>query len=390
MVRYLISLGADLNTARNGPPNHSHQGKTALQRAVENDHTALVNSLIQAGAHIDALLLKNKKFQAYLVKVIEDNDLALVQLLTKNKNLLATPIVQNLCFIHVAAEKGRLDAIKIILKAHPDLLNQTDKFNQPPLFWAAGSRDEEMVNYFLSLGADLNKATNRPSSPNHGKTALHWAVDSDHKAIVDSLLKAGAAIDRLILENDEFQAYLAALIDDNNEALVQVLTNNKIALTTPIATNLCFIHLAAQKGRLGFIKIILKKHPDLLNHTDEFNQTPLLWAASGGHTEVVDYLLSLGADLNNATDRPDEPDDGKTALHWAVDGGHSTVVESLLKAGANIDALTLKNEKFQAYLAPVNQINISSLPETFFHKGRIECRSGQDPTFNSLSLELSI
>ncbi|KAF4873482.1 Ankyrin repeat and KH domain-containing protein 1 [Colletotrichum siamense] len=71
-------------------------------------------------------------------------------------------------------------------------------------------------------------------------------------------------------------------------------------------------------------------------HTTRFRhheQTALQAASEGGHIEVVDWLLSVGAKVN-----ADPSVYGKTALQAASDGGHIEVVELLLSAGANPNA----------------------------------------------------
>ena len=60
--------------------------------------------------------------------------------------------------------------------------------------------------------------------------------------------------------------------------------------------------------------------------------TDLHHAAYGGHREVVEELISAGADVNarNGSDR--------TPLHAAAHGNKPGVVEMLLVAGADVDA----------------------------------------------------
>ncbi|KAK5271140.1 hypothetical protein LTR40_014012, partial [Exophiala xenobiotica] len=59
--------------------------------------------------------------------------------------------------------------------------------------------------------------------------------------------------------------------------------------------------------------------------------TALQAAASGGHLEVVDRLLTAKADVNAA---PAESG-GRTSLQAAAEGGHLEVVDRLLTAKAN-------------------------------------------------------
>ncbi len=154
------------------------------------------------------------------------------------------------CLLHYAASQGRLELIKIVLAKYPNLMNQSDRYNNTPLLWAAHKGQAGVVRYLISQGADLNTTTNCPGNPHHGKTTLHRAVDEDHKTTVDCLIKAGAHIDALLLKNPKFHAYLVSVIENNHLALVHRLAKNKTTLTTPMDGMACLIHLAAKKGRL--------------------------------------------------------------------------------------------------------------------------------------------
>ena len=60
--------------------------------------------------------------------------------------------------------------------------------------------------------------------------------------------------------------------------------------------------------------------------------TPLSWAALHGHTDAVDLLLELGADVNVRNQ------DGATALHLAAFLGRAKTVDLLLNRGADVSA----------------------------------------------------
>lgn len=57
----------------------------------------------------------------------------------------------------------------------------------------------------------------------------------------------------------------------------------------------------------------------------------LLDAVTGGHTEIVELLLTHNIDVNEMNSFT-----GKTALHFAASGGHEDITRLLLEAGADV------------------------------------------------------
>nr|XP_043878043.1 myotrophin [Solea senegalensis] len=87
---------------------------------------------------------------------------------------------------------------------------------------------------------------------------------------------------------------------------------------------------ALQTGDLDEVKAKLKTAEDV-NRTLEGGRKPLHFAADFGQTEVVTFLLSMGADIN----APDKHN--LTPLFCACYEGHLSCVKVLLEKGANKD-----------------------------------------------------
>jgi len=86
---------------------------------------------------------------------------------------------------------------------------------------------------------------------------------------------------------------------------------------------------AAAKGSLEIVKSLPE---DFIHYKDSRNWTPLMFAARFGHVDVVQYLLSQGADASLVND------EGRTAAELAKHWGQDDVVKVLLGTGSDREA----------------------------------------------------
>lgn len=91
---------------------------------------------------------------------------------------------------------------------------------------------------------------------------------------------------------------------------------------------------AYSQSDLEKVKRMLDARPDMLNakHAEQGGQTMLHYAVWHNQRDVVEYLLSRGADVN-ARD-----DNAATPLHVAAWKGHAEVAEMLLAKGADVNS----------------------------------------------------
>ncbi len=111
----------------------------------------------------------------------------------------------------------------------------------------------------------------------------------------------------------------------------------KISLIISIVS-LCAVHCAsitrsAGKGDLEKLKEFVESGIDVnAKGNDKFHSPPLVIAAGNGHTDIVVYLISKGADVNAYNDI------GFTALiNTARYGVDIRIAEMLIEAGADVN-----------------------------------------------------
>nr|KAF6340934.1 ankyrin repeat domain 6 [Myotis myotis] len=163
---------------------------------------------------------------------------------------------------------------------------------------------------------------------------------------------------------------LIAAYKGQAENVVQLINKGaKVAVTKHGRTPL---HLAANKGHLAVVQILLKAGCDL-DVQDDGDQTALHRAAVVGNTEVISALTQEGC----ALDRQDK--DGNTALHEASWHGFSQSVKLLVKAGANVLA---KNKAGDTALHVAASLNHKKVVKILLEAGAdvtIVNNAGQTP-----------
>lgn len=153
---------------------------------------------------------------------------------------------------------------------------------------AAMQRDNSAVQALIQDGADVN------AGQADGATALQWAAYYGDVELARVLLEADADVS----------------IANRNGA-------------TPL-------WLAANHGDAAMIEVLLEGGADA-NEELPLNRRPLMLAARSGVVEAVEVLLEAGADPNAA-----ENERGTTALMQAADQGHADVMEVLISFGAEV------------------------------------------------------
>jgi ankyrin repeat protein len=269
----------------------------------------------------------------------------------------------------LAIRNGDFAAASQMLKEQPALVAARDaQFGATPLHWAALKGNEVMTGLLLAAGADPTATNNAGETPikvasragktgvvkllrqqenriftaiktgdvqtvrelldekpellnwrdtEFGATPLHWAALKGQAAVVGLLLARGADA---TLKNSAGEAPL--------DVAVRAKKDNVILLLRPIEANL-FAFVKAND--VPNVQLILERDPSLVNRPDAaFGATPLHWAALKGHVEMVDYLLSVGADPN-ATNSA-----GETPIEVARRANRAAVVARLPVGAARV------------------------------------------------------
>ncbi len=314
-IRLLIEARADVNA------KESWGGTIALMWAVAEGHVDAVKLLIEAGADVNArshyvaaangrgfegrtpsATRTEEKVEEFasgwltpLVFAARDGSVELLRMLIAAGADVNAVAGDGKTALAVAIFNGHYAAASFLVDSKADV-NKADAQRFTPLFWAVDRRNMEtapsfpwmvtidpmpLIRMLLDAGANPNAVVNntprgrmREGSPRIVfSTALMRAAFAADLELVKLLLERGAD---------------PAIVSRDGETMVSA------------AAGLAFIH-GYHRGRppeerLQVVKLFVHLGNDV-NQPDDYGITPLMAAANGGDTKLIQYLVDAGADL---------------------------------------------------------------------------------------------
>ena len=214
--------------------------------------------------------------------------------------------------VYLAAYRGNLSKIKTLLAGGP-LAGEKDETGFTALHAAAAGGHRDVVEYLISQGADV-KAEGGP-----GWTALGYAIRGNRKEVVELLRAKGVGGGR------EVSRLLPIVIERGYADMATIL----IALGANINFNNGEpLIVAARHGQKEIVELLVSKGADVNAEYAEGN-TPLHQAARSGRKDIAESLIDAGAQVNGS--------DGGPPLEEAVDVEDIDMIKFLLSKGADVN-----------------------------------------------------
>ena len=343
IARFLIEHGAFVDLCDN-------QGRTPLLIAVNKGYSDLVTMLLEHGADP----LNQDRFNTTPVHVaVKSGRLNIFKILVKHNSKALNvvdgagynPLIYSIIYhrdgvlnyllkagidhcqqingttaVHMAVLYKNTYALKAIGQRCLDVV---DQHGQTPLFYAIHNGFNDMALTLIDLGADVNK-----KGP-HGFTPLHMAAYKGDIQLVNALIKHGANVNAA---------------NDFNWTPIMMATNEPVLKALSAAgaswesgdingadeSKKTLVHWAALTNNVWWLSTLIKGHADL-NRMDEAGNTPLHLAVMHNAKGAVSLLLKAGAKVDIA-----RPFDGWTPAFEASFRGYTDILEQLISAGADI------------------------------------------------------
>jgi len=339
--RLLVTADPDGATSRHSP----------IVKAAQRGRFELVQSLIEAGADVNALGQKANTEFALQAAVSSGNIKCIRILLQAQANPNASTAFNPLKPLELAVEGNRIDLVSLLL-ANGASIDPASSVKSPKTT-ALGEAlamcqvNGEIFDSLIAAGADVNRGCHDYGLP------LSAAANSYY--LTQRLLAAGANVNGQW--PDESTALQSACHAPNIDT-IKLLLDAGADINAPASPRggKTALQAAVRIGKVPIIKLLLQHGADCnAPAAKSYGATALQFAAMEGRIAILLLLLRAGAEINAAPSSTG----GRTALEAAAENGRLDVVSLLLKNDTDVDGLEARCQR-AAKLAAANDNPIIS------------------------------
>ncbi|KAM4606588.1 transient receptor potential cation channel subfamily A member 1b [Polymixia lowei] len=292
-------------------------------------------------------------------------------------DLGADPNILNMALmspLHLAISHGHNDLVKLLLSCTATDGDLQGDLGNTPVMLACSINNCEALSKLLKHGARLCQQNKLGHFP------IHAAAFAGAKKAMEVILKTGEE------RGHHPEAHINYLDKSKSSPLhLAVRGGNIDVIRLCIATGAKIdqqqvdkstaLHFACTQGATETVKLMLSSYgrvEDIINLRDGACQTPLHRATIFDHTELAEYLISMGADIDIIDCK------GNSPLLLATSCGAWRTVALLLSKGANVNVKDRSGCNF-LHLAILQPKGLKNLPEDVLqHNSVKELLSSED------------
>ncbi|XP_046562242.1 ankyrin repeat domain-containing protein 50-like [Haliotis rubra] len=307
VVELLVSTGANVSLVDRFGINILHSaclgGDVEVVKYVLSQNMVDINGRVRCGR--TAVMLAAANGHKDVVEMFVDKG-ATVSFVDETGNNI----------LHCACRRGDMEAVKYILSQKMVDVNSYGPRKKTPLMVAAEHGHKEVVELLVTHGADLSL------SVKGGDNILHIACNRGQFDVVKYLLSLNSV--DINSRGYKKRTPVMAAAEHGHKEVVELLVTHGADLSLSVKGRDDILHIACNRGQFDVVKYLLSLNSVDINSMGYKKRTPVMVAAEHGHKEVVELLVTHGADLSLSVKGRDD------ILHIACKSGQFDVVKYLL------------------------------------------------------------
>ncbi len=324
VFEFLISKGINVN-------QKSKNGWTAFVLAAVAGSTETIDLLFAKGADIHATIIEQGiAFNALDLIALAKNDLP-KDIIGARKKVIRKllllgldtkfPIMGTASKLVWAMQESYTDAVSALLARGEDTEILVDGFT--PLQLAVANNNKEVAELLIQAGANTN------GRGKDGVVALHFAAALEDSYMLELLLSHGASPN--VRDKVDVLSALQFAAKSGKVKNMEIL----LACGAKIDHFNALLHLAVENNRIEVVKFLLNRGANINARDTMVGMSVLHKAVEANYRLMTEFLLSNGANIHSKNNL------GETALHIAAIKAHIDIIELLLSQGADIQARTI-------------------------------------------------
>ncbi|KAM4688925.1 transient receptor potential cation channel subfamily A member 1 [Discoglossus pictus] len=304
---------------------------TALHHAAKNGHLELILMIINESAG-EVLNATDASGKTPLQWAVHKNQINCVKLLLSRG---ADPNILNmyrLSALHIAIQLHYNTIVEELILHSTTNINLEGDLGNTPIMQACYKDNPEALLMLCNHGAKLCKRNKLGCFP------IHMTAFSGSIKCMDIVLKKGeengfAIEDHINFTDNEKSSPLHVAVQNGGLEIVKACISYGAKVDLKQCDNATALHFAATQGATEIVKFMVSSYTGdkkIVDLPDGNNETPLHKSALFDHVDLAEYLISMGANIDNVDN------ESRTPLVLATSCSAWKTVNLLLEKGADV------------------------------------------------------
>ncbi|XP_061190501.1 uncharacterized protein LOC133198422 [Saccostrea echinata] len=298
VFQFLIEKGLDFKSTTN-------KGKTVLHLSCMNGELEMCKYLVNK--HSELIEISDNDGRTVLHDAAWGGNVDVFRLLIEKGLDFKSTTNEGKTVLHQSCMNGKLEMCKYLVNKHSELIEISDNDAETALHDAAWGGNVDVFQFLIEKGLDFKSTTNE------GKTVLHLSCMNGELEMCKYLVNKHSELIE-ISDNDGRTVLHDAAWGGNVDAF-QFLIEKGLDFQSTTNKGKTVLHQSCMNGKLEMCKYLVNKHSELIEISDDDEETALHDAALGGNVDVFKLLIEKGLDFKSTTNK------GKTVLHQSCMNG---------------------------------------------------------------------